>query len=138
MLIQLPIILALYYVFYRGFADNSLLYSFIKAPEHLNTLFLGLVDISKPNLVFAIIAGVSQFLQMRIAFAGQSQSANAPGGDMMKAMQTQMQFVLPLMIIVIGTRLSGAVALYWITSNMVGALQEYFIRVRLGQVIKII
>jgi YidC/Oxa1 family membrane protein insertase len=128
-IIQLPIILALYYVFYRGFgAAAPALYSFIHAPEHINMLFLGFLDISKPHIALAILAGISQFAQMRVSFGGAQPKQTAGSADMMKAMQTQMQYVLPLMIIFVGTRVSGAVALYWITSNLVGATQEYFIR----------
>jgi membrane protein insertase Oxa1/YidC/SpoIIIJ len=39
-----------------------------------------------------------------------------------------MQYILPIMIIFIGVKLSGAVALYWITSNIVTTIQEYLIR----------
>ena len=70
MLIQLPIIFALYYVFLRGFSDTSLLYSFVKNPGVLNTILLGFLDISKPHIVLAVLAGVSQFIQMKISFGG--------------------------------------------------------------------
>ena len=137
MIVQLPIILALYYVFYKGLGDNTmLLYPFIKSPEHLNNLFLGLIDISKPHVILAILAAASQFVQMRVSFSGQPKPAAgaSAGSDMTRIMQTQMQYVLPVMILVIGLRLSGAVALYWITSNIVGAAQEYRIRTKLNGV----
>ncbi len=136
MLIQLPIIFALYYVFLHGFSDTSLLYSFVGNPGTLNTNFLGFLDITKPHIVLAILAGLSQFMQMKISFSGTPKSAAPSDGkpDMTKMMQTQMQYVLPLLIIYIGTRLSGAVALYWITSNIVGAVQEYLIRRKLGPI----
>ena len=86
-------------------------------------------DISKPHIALAVLAGISQFVQMKVSFSGQPKTVGTGGqADMMKAMQTQMQYVLPLMITFIGLRISGGVALYWITSNMVGALQEYRIR----------
>jgi YidC/Oxa1 family membrane protein insertase len=138
MLVQLPIILALYYVFYHGFSgDNSaLLYSFVKAPAHLNTLFLGFLDITKPHIVLAVLAGISQFIQMKISFSGQPKTPAGSGtqADIMKSMQTQMQYVLPIMITFIGLRISGGVALYWITSNIVGAFQEYRIRANIKKV----
>ena len=60
-LIQIPIIIiliALYYVFYKGINfDNGLLYSFIQAPEHINMIFLGLIDLSKKSLILALLAG---------------------------------------------------------------------------------
>ncbi len=135
MLIQLPIIFALYYVFLGGFSDTSLLYSFVKDPGVLNTTFFGLLDISKPHIVLAVLAGVSQFIQMKISFSGPKPAVGeGMGANMTKMMQTQMQYILPIMIIFIGTRLSGAVALYWITSNIVGAIQEYYIRKKLNPI----
>lgn len=129
MLIQLPIIFALYYVFLGGFSDTSLLYSFVANPGVLNTTFFGLLDISKPHIVLAILAGVSQYAQMKVSFSGPKPAAGTGmSADITKMMQTQMQYILPVMIIVIGTQLSGAVAIYWITSNVVGAIQEYYIR----------
>ncbi len=132
MLIQIPIIFALYYVFLYGFSDTTLLYSFVKNPGVLNTMLLGLIDISKPHLALAIIAGISQFVQMRIMFnITKTPTTEGQGAaDMSRMMQVQMQYILPIFIIWIGTRLSGAVALYWITSNIVGAIQEYIIRKR--------
>jgi YidC/Oxa1 family membrane protein insertase len=132
MLIQLPIIFALYYVFYHGFTNSALLYSFIKAPATVNMTFLGFVNISKPQIILAILAGISQFIQMRVSFSTTPKATPGSQPDMMRSMQTQMQFILPLMIVFIGTRISGAVALYWITSNVVGAIQEYLIRSKLS------
>src|SRR3989339_28204 len=63
-LIQIPIIFALYYVFLKGINfESGLLYSFIHIPEHSNMLFLGLLDITQKSLILAILAGVSQYLQ---------------------------------------------------------------------------
>lgn len=134
MLIQLPIIFALYYVFLGGFADMSHLYSFVANPGVINMNFLGFLDISKPHIVLAVLAGASQFLQMKISFSGQKPAASVGGMDMTKMMQTQMQYVLPIVIIFAGLKFSGAVALYWITSNLIGALQEYYIRKKLAPI----
>ncbi len=134
MIIQIPVILALYYVFYSGFAagEEKLLYSFIKAPEHFNTLFLGFLDVTKPHVVFAVLAGISQFIQMKVSFGGQKKvdlgENPSTQAQIMQSMQTQMQYVFPFLIVFIGLKLSVAVALYWITSNIVGAAQEYYIR----------
>src|SRR3989339_1880931 len=63
-LIQIPIIFALYYVFLKGINfESGLLYSFIHVPEHSNMIFLGVLDITKKSLILAILAGISQYLQ---------------------------------------------------------------------------
>lgn len=135
LLIQFPIIIALYYVFYRGLStDTAILYNFVSAPATLNTHFLGLIDLVSPNIVLAVLAGASQFLQMRLSVQAMkkanSSSTVAPENAFAQSMQTQMQYILPIMIIFLGMRLSGAVALYWVTSNIASTVQEYFIRTR--------
>lgn len=140
LLIQMPIIFALYYVFLKGFSGTEgLLYSFIQMPGHLNTLFIGFIDISKPHLVLAILAGISQFVQLRVSLQNQPKptvdTEKNTQQEMMRNMQSQMQYVLPILIVVIGLKLSGAIALYWITSNLIGSFQEYRIRQRLMKTI---
>ena len=54
MLIQLPIIFALYFIFWKGglpIVDSSLLYSFIPVPTAVNMHFLGFLDITKTSIV---------------------------------------------------------------------------------------
>ena len=133
LLIQFPIIIALYYVFYRGLAQApNLLYSFIPTPGALNTHFLGIVDLAVPSIILAVLAGASQFIQMRLSVSAMKKMGGntpaSPENAFAQSMQTQMQYILPIMIIFIGTKLSGAVALYWITSNIVTTIQEYMIR----------
>lgn len=134
-LIQLPIIFALYYVFFHGIGDASgLLYSFVKMPEHISTGFLGIADITKPSIVFALLAGASQFLQFHFSPTQQKRPAPPAGtkpsfqDDLSRSMNTQMKYVLPVMIALISLKLSAAVALYWIVSNIVTILQELVIR----------
>ncbi len=55
-LIQLPILIALYRVFWWGIKPGSLvgsLYSFVANPGNFNPMFLSLIDLSKPNIYFA-------------------------------------------------------------------------------------
>ena len=56
-----------------------------------------------------------------------SGSENA-AGQFAQTMQTQMLYVLPVMIVLIAYRVSAAVALYWITSNLVTIGQELYTR----------
>jgi len=131
-LIQIPIIFALYYVFYKGINfDSGLLYSFIHAPAHMNMMFLGILDISKKSLFLAILAGVSQFLQAH--FMPQPPKSSTPstgsfGQSFGKSMNTQMKYVFPFLIAFIAYRISGAIALYWITSNLFAVAQQIYVK----------
>jgi len=67
-LIQLPILIALYSVFWNGLRPEELarLYTFVANPGQINAFLLGMIDLSKPNLIFAILAGVTQFFQTKM------------------------------------------------------------------------
>ncbi len=128
--IQIPIIFALYYVFYKGVNfDNGILYSFIHAPAVMNNIFLGLLDISQKSLLLAILAGISQFLQAYYMPKPATPSAGGTGGfaeSFGKSMQMQMKYVFPFLVAFIAYRISGAVALYWITSNLFAVAQQIY------------
>ncbi len=129
-LIQLPIIWALYYVFYKGVSfDNGILYSFIHSPEPVNNLFLGLVDISKKSLIMAILAGISQFFVAY--FMPQPKPSTEPSTgsfqeSFAKSMQMQMKYIFPLLVVFIAWKISAAVAIYWITSNIFAIGQQIY------------
>lgn len=130
-LIQIPIIFALYYVFYKGINfDSSVLYSFIHVPEHINMVFLGVLDISGKSILLAILAGVSQYLQAYFMpappAAAKSGKAGSFAESFSKSMTMQMKYVFPFVVALIAYTISGAIALYWITSNLFAVAQQIY------------
>lgn len=128
-LIQIPIIFALYYVFLNGInLENGLLYSFIQVPDKINTTFLGLVDMAEKSLVLALLAGVSQYFQAALIPKQETKSSSTPSfqENLSKSMQTQMKYVFPFIVAFIAYSVSGAVALYWITSNIFAIGQQIY------------
>lgn len=128
-LIQIPIIFALYYVFYKGINFDIGLYSFIKMPTGVNTHFLGLIDLAGKSWVLAILAGASQFLQAHFMPTNKNQSStgtNSFQDSFAKSMQMQMKYFFPIVIVFISYRISGAVALYWIVSNLFSVGQQIY------------
>ncbi len=129
-LIQLPIILALYRVFMGGFDFSAHhLYSFIHAPEVFNLKFLGLVDLSMKSLVLSIIAGLSQFFQAHYSIAMRDQKPvdpndNTLSGNMSRMMGKQTKYILPIFIAFISYQISAAIALYWTVNNIFTTIQE--------------
>ena len=128
-LIQLPVVLGLYFVFLKGglpAVDSSLLYSFIPTPDTVNMLFLNLVDMAGKSIPLAILAGVSQYFQAHFALPKQApRSENASfQEDFARSMHLQMKFVLPFVVGFVAYVASAAVALYWITSNIFAIGQE--------------
>lgn len=141
-LVQIPIILALYYVFIRGLSfDNGVLYSFIHVPDPINTMFFG-IDIHFKSFILAALAGVSQYFQVH--FMPKPNSSPDDGSfqnSFAKSMQMQMKYIFPFFIFFIlytdfiGVSLSGAVALYWITSNVFAIGQQLYINKHKGELV---
>ncbi len=132
-LLQLPIIFALYYVFLRSGLPEinaDLLYSFVSRPESVDMNFLGLVNITGKSLILAFLAGLSSFFQIRAsvpAYSGSSQKGNFQD-DLARSMNIQMRYVFPVIVFFISYQISGVVALYWFTSNIFTLVQERFLR----------
>lgn len=132
LLIQLPILIALYQVFFAGLTPESFqwLYSFVAQPEAISHLFFG-VDLSTPSLVFGVLAGVAQFIQMRWltpAPPTAQPGASAETAAAMEAMQKNMRYIFPAMTVFISLRLPAALALYWVTSTLFGMAQQLLLK----------
>lgn len=136
-IIQFPILFALYRIFYSGGLPNvhtELLYSFIHAPtETLNMTFLG-INIATKSIIFALLAGIAQYFQMKYSFA-QMTTSNTPAvdakpgmGDMMMTMQKQMKYTFPILMVLIAYSVNSAIALYLITSSLFALGQEVVMR----------
>jgi YidC/Oxa1 family membrane protein insertase len=132
-IIQLPIIIALYLIFRRESLYNvntQLLYSFVHVPTVTSPLFLGLFTIAGASIVLAVIAAIAQFAlaYFSIQLPGASGEKRSASEDIGRMMAMQARYVLPIMIGVIAYVTSGAIALYFITSSLVGLLQEFVVR----------
>lgn len=138
-LLQLPVIFALYYVFYKAIPlGTGPLYAFIHAPEVLHTSFLGLIEIQEKSVALALLAGVSQFIQGYLATPIKPKTEVIPAGSVIEpktfqeqlsdSMQMNIRYVLPVFIAFIAYQISAAVALYWIVSNVFTIVQEWYIR----------
>jgi len=143
-LIQLPIIFALYYVFLRGGlpdVDPEYLYSFVSAPESISTTFFG-VDVTKKSWVLALLAGATQFVQTKLSFGknddNEDEEATDDGSDRFldgsfkeqfkQGLSMQMKYVFPIIVVVISYTLTAVIALYWTTSNLFHILQELYVQ----------
>lgn len=136
LIVQLPILIALYKVFYSGLVfDENLMYSFVHYPENLNTMFLGIIDIAKKSIPLALLAGITQFVQIRISMPAYKAKEGDTSfkGELMKSMNMQMRYVMPVFIAFIAYTTSGAIALYLVVNNLVSAAQEIFIKKKLNK-----
>jgi YidC/Oxa1 family membrane protein insertase len=135
-IIQIPIILALYQIFLHFPEINlALLYSFVTIPENINTTFLGLLDITAKNIPLAFLAALSTFFQFQISMKGQvPPKGNSFTDNLTRSMQTQMKYIFPVIVFFISYSISGAIALYWLTTNLFSIAQEIFVRKNIKKV----
>lgn len=126
--IQFPIIISLFQIFRRGLGSGELvhLYSFINKPEVINYLFFGFLDLSQSSIILAVLAGVGQFLQIRLTMPStESESENGGFGAIMK---NQMKFVLPIFTVFILSSLPSVVGIYWLITVAFSIFQHYSIK----------
>ena len=126
LLLQLPILIALYKVFLDGLNLEVLqtsLYSFVAQPEMINTMFLGILDLAKPNLILALLTGVLQFFQSKLSLPKTKEKTG-----MAAMMQTQMIYFFPIITVFIVWRLGAIIGLYWLTSILFSIGEHYLIK----------
>lgn len=133
LLIQLPILFALYRVFIVGLSQDSLkyLYDFFPKVENgVNTMFLHftgiswlMVDLTKPSIALALLAGLVQLFQSILSMRFTPQS----GDRASKFISTQMVYFFPIITVFIAMSLPSALALYWVAMTVFTALQQLYI-----------
>ena len=138
-LIQLPIFIAVYNVFRVGLSaqDFPLLYPFISNPGMIDTVSLGLIDLSAarsiPGLVLALLAGIAQYVQVKMLSVKQppknKEGQVDPGAkdeSMMAAMNKQMLYFMPVFTVIIGYTLPAGLVLYWFITTLALVLQQRY------------
>lgn len=136
LLIQLPIFFALFRVLRDGITEvkADLLYSFIPAPEVIDSMFLGMIDLAEISIPLALLAAVAQYFQVKRTMAQKpvqevKGSSGAMDENMAANMSKMMLYFMPAITLVIGvTSLPGGVMLYWLsTTFLTVALYSIFL-----------
>ena len=131
LIIQLPFLIAVFRVFRQGFNDGALdlVYPFISRPESINSLSLGFIELSKPNIYLAVLAGAAQFWQAKMMMTKKAavKSDGAKDENMMAIMNKQMLYFMPAITVFIGLTLPGGLSLYWFLTTLFTALQQLYI-----------
>lgn len=132
LLLQLPFFIALFQVFRNGTKPESLavLYPFVTNPGVINHLgFWGIVDLSLPSPLFALLAGVAQFWQghMLVRRKPTIKSDASKDEEFATIMNQQMTYVMPVVTVIIGWRFPAGLALYWFLTTLLLALQQWYI-----------
>jgi len=144
LLIQLPILIGLFYVIQTGLNPDNvhLLYAPLQGFDLslIDSNFFGLLDLQMREVfVLPLIVAALQFGQMKLSFAkkGKKQENEkkklskkgdkpAAGAEMQKASE-MMVYILPAMIALFTASVPSGVGLYWGTSTIFGILQQLYV-----------
>lgn len=131
LLIQLPLLIAFFVVlrdivqpeFFARFAyepvkELTQIKAILADSASFKPTFLGLVDMAKPNIVLAAVAGFAQFLQVRQLQPKRKQEG--PNAQVMAVTNV----LFPLLTAGIALTLPSALALYWASTSAVAILQQ--------------
>lgn len=126
LLIQFPLLIGLYKVFLGVFAAGALdlLYAWVPRPDAIQNISFGFLNVSEPAWVLAILAGVLQFIQARLSLTTQPQTQQTA------AMNRQMAYFLPVIIVVIGWNLPAGLSLYWVATTLFSIGEQLYLRRR--------
>jgi len=132
LLLQLPILIALYQVFLKGLNPESLniaLYSFVPRVSTINATLFNIINLSKPNFILAIIAGVLQFFQSKALTPPNKETKK----DFSGILQNQMLYFFPVLTVFLVWKLGAIIGLYWITIILFSLGEHYIISKQHGQ-----
>lgn len=128
LVIQLPILFAIYRVFWKGITSESLsaLYSFIPHPGSINNIFL-YINLSRVSIVLAVVAGLLQFIQIKMTLPKKEPSRHGEKGDFSNMLSSQMLYLMPAFIVIILLKLPSALGLYLIVNSIFMIAEQYFV-----------
>lgn len=142
LLIQLPILFALYRVFFGGLSTDpetgllaakqlSHLYGPLRdiySVTPLNPTFLGFVDLAKNhNVVLAALAGILQFFQSRMIMSRRQPKVSGSADERAVANSSQfMAYLFPLVTVYFSYAFPAGLALYWAVSTAFTVVQQWF------------
>lgn len=133
LLIQLPILIAVFQVFRVGLTDTALpVYSFITNPGSLNVTAFGFLSLAEPSVVLAAVTAIFQYFQAKLLPTHKpaqkfAKKAGAKDEGMMSAMNKQMKFMMPAFTLFIGMTLPSGLMLYWFVSLAISIVEQKLI-----------
>jgi YidC/Oxa1 family membrane protein insertase len=130
LVVQLVFLIAIYRVLLNIssanlMADAASLYSFVANPGQIQSLFIGLIDLSKPFWPFAVLAAGAQFYQTKMLMGKQPKPEAGKNADFAQIMNKQMLFLGPGLTFFIGIKFAAGLSLYWLVSTVFAIWQQW-------------
>lgn len=137
LLVQIFFLITIYQIIIRissnNFSiDSSILYSFISNPGTLSHTFFGIADLAVPSALFAILAAIGQYFQMKMLIKMQpkkqkEEKKDGDEPDFASMMNKQMLYIGPILTLWIGFTFPAGLSLYWLVSTVFSIIQQKFI-----------
>ena len=142
LLIQMPFIYALYDSFFTALKPNPHetaaahlarinmdLYPFVPHLQHLPMTHFFWTDLASPDPlhILPVLAAVFTFIQLRMAMPVRKPSPAGAQKDSMTQATSTMQYIMPFFTLFIAWTFPAGLSLYWVTSTIFSAAQQYFI-----------
>lgn len=135
--VQLPFLIALFIVFertakgageiiphlYPWVANLSYIKEIIANPSSFDPTLFGVISMAKPSVILALLAGLGQYIQVKMITPKVPKNSKDPQAQM----SAMMVYLFPLITIAIAWRLPAALPLYWLTTNVVAIIQQKLI-----------
>jgi YidC/Oxa1 family membrane protein insertase len=127
LVIQMPIWFALYqalinlgnpdhYMYDPIFSQGFMWIESLAHPDHLTLPFL---DTTIPNPILPIVTALTQLVIQRMM--------TPPSVDPQQAQMNRMMQFMPIMFLFFSLNFAAGLVLYWVTSNLVSMVQQYFL-----------
>ena len=137
-LLQFPILIAMFVVFQKSTGSindiQAILYGPVKNLPYIQSLIngsvqfdaslFGLINMAKPSYLLAILAGITQFLQVKMITPRKQKTDTK---DPQAQMTSFMNYTFPALTVFIAWTLPAALPLYWISTNMAAIFQQWLI-----------
>lgn len=128
LIIQLPIIIALYRVFITVLKTTD---------GTISPFFLGIINLSQKSAILAVLAGIAQFFASKMAMK-RTVSVPQPGisekaAQTQKNMTRQMTYFFPILTVVMAWNFPAGLPFYWIVSTLLGLAQDYYLYKKYGK-----
>jgi len=127
--VQIPILIGLYKLFAVDFSNLNIseLYSFVSVPEHINTMFLGLIDLKNRSMLMVGLAAIAQYFQGTSALPKTEKGKELSTAE---KMAKQMVYMGPAFTLLILWQLPSALGLYWLVTSVFSIVQQVYINKR--------
>ena len=144
LIIQLIVLIAIYRVLFNSsqaefMASSETLYSFVSNPGEIRRFFLGILDLSKPSVLLAVMTALAQYYQMKMIMESKqegvkkalslktSPDAKPEEPDFNQIMMKQMLYIGPALTLFFGMTFPSGLALYWFASTLFMIGQQWLI-----------